>query len=109
MEITKPAKDGSIEDLTTIDFMLQSLDLGEVRHDTKVGLWKSTNEVIEEELEGLKLSKVRMKENIPKIKCFIRKLVAPLTSISGVPPTSDPMTTDIQAIISQLQEHKNFG
>ena len=72
MEIAKPTKDGRIEDLTTTNFTLQSLDLREVRHDTKVGLWKSTNEVIEEELEGLKLAKVGMKAEIHELNCFIR-------------------------------------
>jgi len=47
MEIAKPTKEGRIKDMSTDDFALHSMDLGEVRHDTKVGLWKSKNEVIE--------------------------------------------------------------
>ncbi len=57
MEIAKPNKGGQIEDMMAEDFTLHSVDLGEARHDTKVGLWKSTNEVIEGKLESLKLSK----------------------------------------------------
>ena len=64
MEITKPNKEGRIEDMTTNDFTLHSVDLGEARNDTKVGLWKSTNEVIEGQLESLKSSKVKMKAKI---------------------------------------------
>ena len=64
MEIAKPNKGGRIEDMTADDFTLHSVDLGEARHDTKVGLWKSTNEVIEGQLESLKSSKVRMKVEI---------------------------------------------
>lgn len=37
------------------DFPLHFVGLREVRHDTKVGLWKSTNDVIEGQLERLKL------------------------------------------------------
>ena len=48
MEVAKPNKAGRIEDMTPEDFTLHSIDLGEARHDTKVGLWKSGNEVIEE-------------------------------------------------------------
>ena len=55
MEIAKPNKAGRIEDMTPKDFTLHSIDLGEAKHDTKVGLWKSGNEVIEEQLENLKL------------------------------------------------------
>ena len=64
MEIAKPNKEGRIKDMTTDDFTMHLVDLREARHDTKVGLWKSTNEVIEGQMESLKLSKVRMKENI---------------------------------------------
>ena len=46
-KIAKPKKEGRIEDMTMDDFTLHSVDLGEARHDTKVGLWKSTDEVIE--------------------------------------------------------------
>ncbi len=47
MKIAKPNKGGRIEDMTVDDFTLHSIDLGEARHDTKVGLWRSSNEVIE--------------------------------------------------------------
>jgi hypothetical protein len=47
MEIAKPSKAGRIENMTPEDFTLHSIDLGEARHDTKVGLWRSSNEVIE--------------------------------------------------------------
>ena len=60
MEIAKPNKEGRIEDMSTDDFTLHSVDLGEDRHDTNIGLWKSTNEVIEGQLESLKLSKTRI-------------------------------------------------
>ena len=52
--------------MTPEDFTLHSINLREARHDTKVGLWKSGNEVIEEQLENLKLSKIRMKAEIVK-------------------------------------------
>ena len=64
MEVVKPNKVGRIEDMMLEDFTLHSIDLGEARHDTKVGLWKLGNEVIEEKLENLKLSKIRMKAEI---------------------------------------------
>ena len=57
MEIAKPNKVGWIEEITLEDFTLHSIDLGEARHDTKVGLWRSGNEIIEGQLENLKLSK----------------------------------------------------
>ena len=47
MEIVKPTKYGRMEDMIAYDFTLYLVDLGEARNDTKVGLWKSTNEVIE--------------------------------------------------------------
>ena len=47
--------------MTADDFTLHSMDLGEARHDTKVGLWKSTNEAIEGQLESLKLSKIELR------------------------------------------------
>ena len=68
--------------MTTNDFTLHSMDLGEARHDTKVGLWKLTNEVIESQLENLKLSKVRMKAEIEELNKFIRQLVILLATIS---------------------------
>ena len=48
MDVEKPNKTGRIEDMTLEDFTLHSIDLGEARNDTKVGLWRSSNEVIEE-------------------------------------------------------------
>ena len=60
MEIEKPTKKGRIEDMTIDDFTMHSIDLREARHDTKVSLWKYTYEVIEGQLESLKLSKVWM-------------------------------------------------
>ena len=71
MEVAKPNKEGSIEDMTPEDFTLHSIDLGEARHDTKVGLWKSTNEVIENQLESLKAAKVRMRSEIDEVNSFI--------------------------------------
>ena len=47
MEIAKPHKGGRIEDMNTDDFTLHLVDLVEARHDTKFGLSKLTNEVIE--------------------------------------------------------------
>ena len=47
MEIAKPNKGGRIEDMKTDDFTLHWVDLGEARHDTKVALWMSSNELIE--------------------------------------------------------------
>ena len=76
--------------MTLEDFTLHSIDLGEARHDTKVGLWRSSNEVIEEQLENLKLSKIKMKAEIDELKRFIRKLVVPLATIIGVPATENP-------------------
>ena len=72
MEIAKPNKGGRIEDMTIDDFTLHSVDLGEARNDTKVGLWKLTNEVIEGQLESLKFSKTRMKDEIEELNRFIR-------------------------------------
>ena len=63
------------------DFSLHLVDLGEAKHDTKVGLWKSTNEVIEGQLESLKLSKTRMKEEIEELNMFIRPLVTLVATI----------------------------
>ncbi|MBJ6969767.1 hypothetical protein JG645_18390, partial [Vibrio cholerae] len=77
MEIAKPKKVGRIEEMTPDDFTLHSIDLGEARHDTKVGLWRSSNEVIEEQLENLKLSKIRMKDEIEELKRLITQLVVP--------------------------------
>ena len=81
MEIAKPTKEGRIKDMSMDDFSLHSMDLREVRHDTKVGLWKSTNDVIEGQLESLKLSKIIMKVEIHEPNGFIRQLVIPLVSI----------------------------
>ena len=55
MEIEKPNKIGRIEDMMPEYFTLHLIDLGEARHDKNVGLWKSSNEVIEDQLENLKL------------------------------------------------------
>ena len=102
MEIAKPTKGGRIEDMTPNNFTLHSVDLGEARHDTKVGLWKSTNEVIEGQLETLKLSKTRIKAEIDELNRFIRQLVTPLATISGVLVTKNPTAAEVQALISQL-------
>lgn len=108
MEITKPTKEGRIKDMSIDDFSLHFVDLEEVRHDTKLGLWKSINEVIEGHLESLKLSKVRMKAEIHELNSFIRQLATPLASIFGMSVTSYPTATDVHALISQLQEDKHF-
>ena len=71
MVIEKPNKEGRIEDMTIDDFTLHSIDLKEARHDTKVGLWKSTNEIIKGKLESLKSSKVQMRVDIDELKKFI--------------------------------------
>ena len=71
MEVAKPNKEGRIEDMTPDDFTLHSIDLGEARHDTKVSLWKSTNEVIESQLESLKSAKVKMRAEIDELNSFI--------------------------------------
>ena len=72
MKVAKPNKAGRIEDMAPTDFTLHSIDLGEARHDTKVGLWRSSNEVIEEQLESLKSSKIKMKAEIEELRKFIR-------------------------------------
>ena len=95
MEIAKPTNDGQMEDMTTNDFTMHLVDLGEARHDTKVGLWKSTNEVIERQLENLKLSKVRMKAEIEELNRFIRKLVTPLATISRMSITRNPIGSKV--------------
>lgn len=64
MEIEKLNKGGRIEDMNPNGFTLHSIDLGEAKHDTKVGLWRSSNEVIEGQLESLKFSKIKMKAEI---------------------------------------------
>ena len=71
MEIAKPTKEARIEDMSIEDFTLYSMDLREVRHDTKVGLWNRTSDVIEGQLKSLKLSKVRMKAGIHELNYFI--------------------------------------
>ena len=48
------------------------MDLREVRHDTKVGLYKSKNDVIEGQIKSIKISKVRMKAKIHELNGFIR-------------------------------------
>ena len=72
MEVAKPNKEGRIEDMTPEDFILHSIELGEARHDTKVSLWKSTNQVIENQLESLKATKVRMRSEIDELNNFIQ-------------------------------------
>ena len=109
MEIAKPNKVGRIEDMMPEDFTLYLIDLGEARHDTKVGLWKSGNEVIEEQLENLKLSKIRMKAEIEELRRFIRQLVVPLATITGVPATENPLVEEVKSFISQLQKDRHFG
>ena len=71
MEVAKPNKEGRVEDMTPEDFTLHSIDLGEARHDTKVSLWKSTNKVIESQLESLKAAKVKMRAEIDEFNNFI--------------------------------------
>lgn len=109
MEIAKPSKARQIEDMTPEEFTLHSIDLGEARHDTKVGLWRSSNEVIENQLENLKLLKIKMKTEIEELKRFIRELVVPLATITGVPATENPTIEEVQAFISQLQKDRYFG
>lgn len=95
MEIAKPKKGGRIKDMTTDDFTLYLVDLGEARHDTKVGLWKSINEVIDGQLESQKLSKTRMKAEIEELNRFIRQLVTPLVAISGVVVAINPTAAEV--------------
>ena len=52
MEIAKLNNGGRLEDMNDDDFTVHSVDLGEARHDTKVGLWRSSNELIEGQLES---------------------------------------------------------
>ena len=54
MEIAKPNKGGRIEDMTADDFTLHSVDLGEAKHDTKVGLWRSSNRRIVRKSKAIK-------------------------------------------------------
>lgn len=109
MEIAKPSKVGRMEEMTPEDFTLHSIDLGEARHETKVGLWRSGNEIIENQLEDLKLSKIRMKSEIEELKRFIRQLVFPFANITGVPATENPTVEKVQAFISPLQKDRHFG
>jgi len=50
-----------------------------------------------------------MKAEIHELNSFIRQLVTPLASISRMSITSDPTATNVQALISYLQEDKHFG
>ena len=109
MEIAKPNKGVRIEDMIANDFTLHSVDLGEAKHDTKVSLWKSTNEVIVGQLESLKFSRTKMKAEIEELKKFVRQLVTQLEPISEVSITKNPTPTKVQALISQLQEDRHFG
>ena len=90
MEVAKPNRAERIEDMTPPDFTLHSINLREASHDTKVGIWRSRNEVIEEQLENFKLSKIKMKAEIKELRKFIRQLVVPLATIIGVPATENP-------------------
>ena len=74
-----------------------------------MGLWRSRNEVIEEQLESLKLSKIKMKVKIEELKRFIRQLVVPLATIIGVPANENPSASEAQAFISQFQKDRHFG
>jgi hypothetical protein len=74
-----------------------------------VGLWKSSNEVIEEQLENLKVSKTKMKAEIEELRKFIRQLVVPLATITGLPAADDPSAEEVQAFISQLQKDRHFS
>ena len=65
--------------------------------------------MIEEQLENLKLSKIRMKAEIEELKRFIRQLIIPLATITGVPATKNPLAKEVQAFISKLQKDRNFG
>ena len=47
MEIAKVNKEGTIKNVIIDDFTLHSAELGETKHDTKVDLWRSSNELIE--------------------------------------------------------------
>ena len=102
MEIAMPKKGGRINDMMADDFTLHLVDLGEAKHDTKVDLWRSSNEVIEGKLASLKLSKIRMKAEIEDLNKFIRQLVTPFTTISSILVTKNPTITEVQALISQL-------
>jgi tellurite resistance-related uncharacterized protein len=99
MEIEKPTKEGRIEDMSIEDFALHSVDLKEVRHDTKVGLWKLTNDVIEGQLKSLKLAEVKIKAEIHELNCFIRQLVTQLASNLRVSTTRDATATNIQIMV----------
>jgi len=50
MEIAKPSEVGKIEDMNPKYFTLHSIDLGEARYDTKVGLWTLGNEMIKKSI-----------------------------------------------------------
>ena len=71
MEIAKPTKEARVEDLTIADFEIQFINLGKFQHEMKVDLWKATTKVSEEELEELKLSKVKLKAKIHELNSFI--------------------------------------
>ena len=72
IEVAKPTREARVEDMTSADFEIQSIDLGEARHDTKVDLWKATTEVFYEELEEMKLPKVKLKAEIHELNNFIQ-------------------------------------
>ena len=50
-----------------------------------------------------------MKAEIEELNRFIRQLVVPLATITGVPLTKNSTTTKMQAFISQLQKDRHFG
>ncbi|WP_213081766.1 hypothetical protein, partial [Escherichia coli] len=50
-----------------------------------------------------------MKYEIEELRRFIRQLVVPLTTITGVPAAKNPTVEEVQAFISQLQKDRHFG
>ncbi len=50
-----------------------------------------------------------MKVEIEELRRFIRQLVVPLATITGVSATENPIAGEVQAFISQLQKDRNFG
>ena len=55
------------------------------------------------------MPKIRIKVEIEELNKFIRKLVTPLVTISGISVTRNPIVVEVQALISQLQEDRRFG
>ena len=50
-----------------------------------------------------------MKAEIEELRKFIRQLVFPLETMTGVPAIENPSTEEVQAFISQVQKDRHVG